>query len=101
MGSFWKVMHGTLKDTIVGTLDLCFRATNNIEKVCWLLLGVLGSICMAFIVIELFESMKLNPTMSSRSWVETSKIGRKLLIEFYFLMGIIKAEFFLCAKAIF
>ena len=69
-------MHGTLKDTIVGTLDLCFRATNNFEKVFWLLLGILGSIFMSFIFIDLFESMKLNPTMSSRTWVDTSKVGK-------------------------
>ena len=67
-------MHDTLKDTIVGTLSLCFNASNIIEKICWLLMWLLGSICMSKLISDQFESWNSNPTISSRKWVDISEV---------------------------
>ena len=67
-------MHETLKGTIVGTLSLCFKATNIIEKICWLMMWILGSIYVCVIIHDLFESLNLNPTISSRKWVDLSEV---------------------------
>ena len=67
-------MHETLKETIVGTLSLCFNATNIIEKICWLLMWILGSICMSMLISDQFKSWHLNPTISSRKWINLSEV---------------------------
>ena len=67
-------MHDTLKETIVGTLSLCFNATNIIEKICWLLMWILGSIYMTMIISDQFESRSLNPTISSRKLIDLSEV---------------------------
>ena len=65
-------MQDTLKETIVGTLSLCFNATNVIEKICWLLMWILGSICMSMLISDQFESWK--STISSRKWIDLSEV---------------------------
>ena len=75
MSTFTKTMHDTLKETIVGTLSLCFNATNIIEKICWLLMWILGSICMSMLISDQFESWKSNPTISSRKWIDLSEVN--------------------------
>ena len=74
MGSFMKIIQSIFKDTIVGTLSLCFIANNVIEKVFWLLLGILGTICMGIVVLDQIKSWTLNPTVSSRKWVKLSEV---------------------------
>ena len=74
MGSFIKSIHDTLKETIVGTLSLCFKASNIIEKICWLSMWVLGSIYVSIILFHTFESWNLNPTISSRKWIDLSEV---------------------------
>ena len=65
-------MQETLKETIVGTLSLCFNANNVIEKICWLLMWILGSICMCMLISDQFESWK--STISSRKWIDLSEV---------------------------
>ena len=67
-------MQDTLKETIVGTLSLCFNANNIIEKICWLLMYILGSIYMIMIISDQFESWNLNPTISSRKLIDLSEV---------------------------
>ena len=74
MSSFMKKIHDTLKETIVGTLSLCFKANNIIEKICWLLMWILGSIYMSMIISDQFESWNLNPTITSRKWIDLSEV---------------------------
>jgi hypothetical protein len=74
MRSLIKSMHETLKGTIVGTLSLCFKANNIIEKICWLLIWILGSIYVVIIIADMFESWNLNPTISSRKWIDLSEV---------------------------
>ena len=50
MGTFSNILQGTFKDTIVGTLNLCFMANNIIEKVCWLLMGIIGTIWAIYFI---------------------------------------------------
>ena len=69
-----KVMYNTFKDTTVGTLKLFFDATHVIEKLCWLLIGILGTIVMAFVVVDQIQSWRLNPIMSSRKWIPLSEV---------------------------
>ena len=74
MSSFIKTMQETLKGTIVGTLSLCFKASNIIEKICWLLMWILGSIYVFIIIADQFETWRLNPTISSRKLIGLSEI---------------------------
>ena len=74
MSSFIKTMLETLKGTIVGTLSLCFKASNIIEKICWLLMWILGSIYVSLILFDQFDSWNSNPTLSSRKWVDLSEV---------------------------
>ena len=74
MSPFFKVMHDTLKNTIVGTLSLCFNATSIIEKICWLLMGIIGLIGMSMIINDQLESWRMNPIVSSRKWNDLSEI---------------------------
>ena len=74
MGSFIKVMTDTFKDTIVGTLSLSFNTSNIIEKICWLLMWIFGSVLTFMIVSDQLESWKRNPTISSRKWVDLSEV---------------------------
>ena len=74
MKSFIKTIHDALKETIVGTLSLCFIANNIIEKICWLVMWILGSIYMIMIISDQFESWNLNPTISSRKLIDLSEV---------------------------
>ena len=74
MSTFIKTMHDALKETIVGTLSLCFIASNVIEKICWLVMWILGSIYMIMIISDQFESWNLNPTISSRKLIDLSEV---------------------------
>ena len=74
MSSFIKTMHETLKGSIVGTLSLCFKASNVIEKICWLSMWILGSIYVLIILFDTFESWNLNPTISSKKWIDLSEV---------------------------
>ena len=67
-------MNETLKGTIVGTLSLCFKASNIIEKICWFLMWILGSIYVSVIIFDMFESWNLNPTISRRKWIDLSEV---------------------------
>ena len=74
MSTFIKTIHDALKETIVGTLSLCFIASNIIEKICWLVMWILGSIYMIMIISDQFESWNLNPTISSRKLIDLSEV---------------------------
>jgi hypothetical protein len=74
MSTFIKTIHDALKETIVGTLSLCFIASNVIEKICWLVMWILGSIYMIMIISDQFESWNLNPTISSRKLIDLSEV---------------------------
>lgn len=63
------------KETTVGSLKLCFNATNIIEKICWLLMGILGTIFMSVVIVRQIESWSLNPIISSRNLVDLSKVN--------------------------
>ena len=74
MSTFIKTIHDALKETIVGTLSLCFIASNIIEKISWLAMWIIGSIYMIMIISDQFESWNLNPTISSRKLIDLSEV---------------------------
>ena len=73
-GSFIKSGYDIYKDTIVGSLSLCFNATNIIEKICWFLIGIFGTICMSIVVLDQIESWSLNPIIASRKLIKLSEV---------------------------
>ena len=74
LGKLGTFIKDIFKETTIGSLKLCFNATHFIEKLCWLLMGILGTIFMSFVIISQIESWSLNPVISSRNWVDLAKV---------------------------
>ena len=85
MGYIVKVLTNTFKETTVGTLNYSLNATNLIEKLCWFLMWIFGSILTFMIISDQLDSWKRNPTISTRKWVNLSRDYSNLIESYIFL----------------
>ena len=74
MGEKIKMSCAMIKRTTVGSLKFFFDASHVIEKFLWILMAILGTVLMSIFVKYQVESWGLNPIISSREWIDLSKV---------------------------
>ena len=64
-----------LKGTAVSGLKFLFEANTITEKIFWSILDLIGFFAMIYLIFSQIETLCMNPTLSSRKWVDLSEIN--------------------------